>query len=360
MLFESRACAMKPYKIRNIEIAPGLVLAPMSGVTCSAFRRLIREFNPGSVGLVMSEFISVEGLTRTSRRSAEMLRFRESERPFAIQIFGYDINRMRDGALMAQDAGADIVDINCGCPAPKVVKRGGGCELMRQPNHLKEILAAIRKAISVPLTLKMRSGWDSASCNALQIARIAEGEGVEGLAVHGRTRVQLYRDQADWEVVEAVAASVKIPVCGSGDVVDFLSAQARARKGIAGLFIGRAALRNPSVFSSIMGQAIGKFGPQDDPYATGKLDQQLVLRILHRYSELLLEDFPESGCTGRFKQLVSQMCKGFHWRKALLLSNSFEEQRIFLQQLISNGGVGATLLNTDSSVADMLDTATVF
>src|SRR4029078_11364214 len=121
-----------------------------------------------------------------------------SERPFAIQIFGYDVDRMRDAALMCQDAGVDLVDINSGCPSPKVVKRGGGCELMRQPDHLGKIIHEVTRALSIPLTLKIRSGWDQNTRNALEVAKIAEAEGIEALAIHGRTRAQLYRGDADW------------------------------------------------------------------------------------------------------------------------------------------------------------------
>ncbi|MBN8550681.1 MAG: tRNA-dihydrouridine synthase [Deltaproteobacteria bacterium] len=304
------------FHIRNIPINPGLVLSPMSGVTCSAFRRLIKELNPGAVGLVISEFISVEGLTRQSDRSMAMMRFHPDERPYGIQIFGYDIERMRDAAIMAQDAGADLIDINCGCPAPKVVKKGGGCELMRQPEHLAQMFREVRKAVSIPLTMKMRSGWDEASRNALEIAKIAESEGLEGIAVHGRTRAQLYRGEADWSVVEAVAESVKVPVSGSGDVVDAASAQARKQGKVAGLFIGRAALWNPFVFSEICG------GKRYDL----RHERDLVLTVLERYLALLREEFHDRVVVGRFKQLVSQMCRGHEWRKDLCRAMKLQDQ----------------------------------
>jgi tRNA-dihydrouridine synthase B len=309
--------------IRNLEIKPGLVLAPMSGVTCSAFRTLIKELNPDSVGLVVSEFISVEGLTRESVRSRDMMRFREMERPFGIQIFGYDIQRMRDAALMVQDAGADLVDINCGCPAPKVVKRGGGCELMRQPEHLSKILHEVRKAVQIPLTLKMRSGWDETSKNSIDIARMAEAEGVESLAVHGRTRSQLYRGQADWSIVEAVADSVSIPVFGSGDVVDAKTAQERWRGKVAGLYIGRGAMENPLVFTQLAkGQA-----PEL------RHSERLVLGILLRYLELLRQDYPDKAVIGRFKQLVTQMCRGYAWRKDICRAMTLDEQMRILSAI---------------------------
>jgi tRNA-dihydrouridine synthase B len=312
---------IQSYAVRTIQVNPGLVLSPMSGVTTRPFRRLIKELNPGAVGLVVSEFVSVEGMTRGSRRTLEMMKFSEEERPYCVQIFGYDIDRMRDAALMVQDIGADIVDINCGCPAPKVVKRGGGCELMRQPDHLQMIIREVRKALTIPLTLKIRAGWDEGSRNAIEIARMAESEGIEALAVHGRTRAQLYRGSADWELVEKVADAVSIPVLGSGDVVDRASAEMRLKGKIAGLFIGRASMWNPLVFSEIL------TGDSN----TIKNDQRKMLSILFRYIELLQEDFPESSCAGKVKQLASQMCRGAQWRKNLLTLNTLDEQVNLLQ-----------------------------
>jgi tRNA-dihydrouridine synthase B len=314
---------IKSYNVRHIAIQPGLVLSPMSGVTTRAFRRLIKELNPGAVGLVVSEFVSVEGMTRGSRRTLEMMRFSEDERPYCVQIFGYDIERMRDAALMVQDIGADIVDINCGCPAPKVVKRGGGCELMRQPDHLRAIVREVRKAVSIPLTLKIRAGWDESSRNALEIAKMAESEGIEALAVHGRTRAQLYRGMADWDLVGVIADQLSIPVLGSGDVTDRDSAQERMRGKVSGLFIGRASMWNPLVFTEILSGEVH----------TLRGDHNRMVQILLRYSELLREDFQEGSCAGKLKQLASQMCRGAPWRKQLLTLNTLEQQLELLNRV---------------------------
>ena len=244
---------MKNLKIGNITFESDLVLAPMSGVTNSAFRRLIRTENGGSVGLVVTEFISIEGLTRSIPQTLRMLEFRPEERPISIQIFGYDIAKMADAALMVQDYGADIVDINCGCPVPKVVKRGGGCELMRQPEHLKSILTEVRKTVSIPLTLKIRAGWDENNKNAIDIALMAQDCGIDMLAVHGRTRSDLYRGQADWNLVGEVASKLTIPVIGSGDIIDAESADRARKLGVAGLMIGRGAILNPWIFKEVSG-----------------------------------------------------------------------------------------------------------
>lgn len=313
-------CVIKSYQIRHIQINPGLVLSPMSGVTTRPFRRLIKELNPGAVGLVVSEFVSVEGMTRGSQRTLEMMKFSEMERPYCVQIFGYDVDRMRDAALMVQDIGADLVDINCGCPAPKVVKRGGGCELMRQPEHLQKIIKEVKRAVSIPVTIKIRAGWDEGSRNAKDIALMAQGEGVEALAIHGRTRSQLYRGEADWDLVQEVAEELTIPVLGSGDVVCRKTAEERLRGKVAGLFIGRASMMNPFVFSEIL---------HDQPSRL-KGNHDLMLDVLFRYIELLREDFQESSCGGKFKQLASQMCRGAPWRKQLLTLNSIKDHENLL------------------------------
>ena len=215
------------FKIGNVELKTPLVLAPMSGVTNSCFRRLVLENNRDKLGLVVTEFISIEGLTRNNKQSLKMMDFRDEERPISVQIFGGEETRMLDAALMAQDRGADIVDINCGCPVPKVVKKGGGCELMRQPGKLFRMLSNVSNKLSVPLTLKIRAGWDNDSRNALEIATMAEEAGIKMLAIHGRTRTEGYRGIADWEIIGEVAERLSIPVIGSGDVIDYDSARTR-------------------------------------------------------------------------------------------------------------------------------------
>jgi tRNA-dihydrouridine synthase B len=305
------------YKIRDIDIKPGLVLSPMSGVTSLPFRQLILDLNPHAIGMTVTEFISVEALTRQVPRSLAMTRRYAGEKTFAIQIFGHDINRMRDAALMAEDAGADIVDINSGCPAPKVVRKGGGCELMRQPLHLAQILRSVRGAISVPLTIKFRSGWDQSSLNALEIAKISQEEGVEAITVHGRTRAQLYRGDADWQVVSEIAELLKIPVCGSGDIFSIEDVAKRLNNTkIAGIFIGRGAISNPYVFSNLVEGGINK-KISDNPL--------LALKIFQDYTALLCEHFQKSSVPGKIKQLASQTLKGITWRKGILSVSSYQE-----------------------------------
>src|SRR6266403_101129 len=195
-------------KIGNVTITPNLALAPMAGVTDSSFRRLIKEL--GGVGLIVTEFISVEGITRGNMRTHRMMKFLPEERPLSIQIFGYSDERMV--------AAAEIVDINCGCPAKKVVNGGGGSSLLRDLPQLEKILRRVRKAVSIPLTMKIRTGWDDSSINAVEVARLIEDCGGDMVAIHGRTRAQGYSGQANWDVIAAVKLAVSIPVIGCGDI----------------------------------------------------------------------------------------------------------------------------------------------
>lgn len=293
----------------------------MSGVTNSAFRRLVRGLNPQAVGLLVSEFISVEGLTRGNGQSLRMMAYREEERPISIQIFGHEVTRMADAARMVEQAGADIVDINCGCPVPKVVKKGGGCELMRQPEHLAEILRAVRSAVTIPVTVKIRAGWDLRSRNAVDIARLAEDCGVDMIAVHGRTRQEQYRGSADWSVVSDVVRSVGIPVVGSGDVVDAAGVIRSFESGCAGIMIGRGALANPWIFSDITGDLAGRARPIRTPSE--------VLTMLRSYGDILLEELSEKAALGRLKQVSSQATRlirgSASLRRELCCSSSFAE-----------------------------------
>src|SRR6185295_2461985 len=176
--------------IGSVPISPNLVLAPMAGVTDSWFRRLIKELD--GVGLIVTEFISGEGITRGNLSTHRMMRFLPEERPLSIQIFGHDEERMAMAAELIEEAGADIVDINCGCPAKKVVKGGGGSSLLRDLPQLEKILRRVRRAVAIPLTMKIRTGWDDDSINAVGVARLIEECGGKMVAIHGRTRMQGY------------------------------------------------------------------------------------------------------------------------------------------------------------------------
>ena len=311
---------MKPFKIRNIEINPPMILSPMAGVTDYTFRRLIKR--RGGVGLVVSEFISVEGLTRHNPKSKRQMRFDEEERPFAVQIFGGQVERMAMGAEMAEEVGADILDINCGCPAPKVVKHGGGSGLLRDLPRLETILKEIKKSITIPLTLKMRVGYSDSTINAVEVAKMAEQCGVEHIQVHGRTKEQGYKGLANWDHIRAVKEAVSIPVSGNGDITTIEYGMQKWRESnVDGILIGRGAMQNPWIFRQFNDVLNGR-----EPYQPDLAEKKSVLL---EFFGMCREEMPEIVALGKMKQLAGQFTKGLvggaQFRQTLYHSHSADE-----------------------------------
>src|SRR5688500_14561906 len=234
-------------KIGNVDLPSPFVVAPMAGMTDSAFRRLVKRH--GGCGLVVTEMVSSEGLVRGIDRTLEYAEYTEEERPVSIQIFGGDPEKMAAAAQIVEGMGADIVDVNMGCPVPKIAKHNAGCSLMREPAHAAAVIRAMTRAVKIPVTVKMRAGWDATEVNAPDLARRIEDAGAAAVAVHGRTAAQSYSGSSDWDLIATVAAGVNIPVFGSGDCVEPQQLVDRvSATGVAGVLVGRGALRNPWIF----------------------------------------------------------------------------------------------------------------
>jgi nifR3 family TIM-barrel protein len=237
-------------QVGTVQLASPLVVSPMAGMTDTAFRRLVKRH--GGCGLVVTEMVSSEGLVRGIDRTLEYAEYTEEERPVSIQIFGGDPDKMAEAARIVEGMGADIVDVNMGCPVPKISKHHAGCSLMRQPDHAATIIAAMVKAVSIPVTVKMRKGWDDHEQTAPDVAQRVEDAGAAAITIHGRTAKQSYSGAADWEFVARVAGALTIPVFGSGDCVEpghIVERLAGPDQGVSGVFVGRGVLRNPWILA---------------------------------------------------------------------------------------------------------------
>ncbi len=224
-----------------------LILAPMAGITQLPFRRLAKE---AGCALVVTEMVSSKGLVQGGKKTAEFLKSHPAERPLSAQIFGADPEVMKEAAQIVQAQGADIVDINLGCSVRKVVKQGAGVALMREPKRLETILKAVRKAVSLPFTVKIRSGWQPSGDEAITAGRIAENAGVDALAIHPRTALQGFGGRADWSLIARLKDRLSIPVIGNGDVCtpdDVVKMQRET--GCDAVMIGRASIGNPWIFA---------------------------------------------------------------------------------------------------------------
>ncbi|HIT89293.1 MAG TPA: tRNA dihydrouridine synthase DusB [Candidatus Merdenecus merdavium] len=238
------------FKIGNIQLKNDLILGPMAGVTDLPFRLLCKE---QGVGLMYMEMISAKALLYENKNTEGLLEIRPEESPISLQLFGSDPYIISEMAKRIEDRPFDILDINMGCPVPKVVNNGEGSALMKQPKLISEIVTKTVKAIQKPVTVKIRKGFDDTCINAVEIAKIIEDSGASAVAVHGRTREEYYSGTADWKIIKKVKENVSIPVIGSGDVIDGKSAKAmKEETGCDGIMIARGARGNPWIFSEIL------------------------------------------------------------------------------------------------------------
>ena len=292
MLFEQ-------LQIRDVNVRPAHILAPMAGITDTVFRRFIKRL--GGCGLIMTEFVSSEGMLRQNLKSKRFLYYTEEERPITAQIFGADADRLAEAASMIEDLGFDMIDLNLGCPAKKVVKCGGS-GLLRDLPALENILRKIRAAVTIPFTIKIRIGWSDDEIVAVPVARMAEQCGVEAVAVHGRTRVQGFSGRARWDVIAEVKQAVRIPVIGNGDVLTPGDARALAEATRCdAVMIGRAAPTNPWIFRQMQDYFAG--GSYREP---SEADRYALIR--EYYAMLVAEEIP--GSIGKMKQFASWFTHG--------------------------------------------------
>src|SRR5688500_11263538 len=246
-----------PTKIGSIELGSPLVVAPMAGMTDTAFRRLVKR--QGGCGLVVTEMVSSEGLVRGIDRTLEYAEYTEEERPVSIQIFGGDPAKMAAAAQIVEGMGADIVDVNMGCPVPKIAKHNAGCSLMREPEHAASVIGAMAKAVRIPVTVKMRAGWNDKARNAPELAKMVQDAGAAAVTIHGRTAEQSYTGSADWDLVSRVAQNLSIPVLGSGDCIEPEEVIERLQRvPVAGVLVGRGVLRNPWILAQAADIAAGR------------------------------------------------------------------------------------------------------
>lgn len=240
---------MSTLRIGNVTLKNNVILAPMAGVTDLPFRILCRE---QGAGMVCMEMVSAKAIYYGNKNTEQLLEIHPEEMPASLQLFGSDADIISEMAKRIEERPFAVLDLNMGCPVPKVVNNGEGCALMKDPGLVERILTKLVKAVEKPVTVKIRKGFDEEHVNAVEIARIAESCGVAAVAVHGRTRAQYYSGRADWDIIAAVKDAVKIPVIGNGDVTDAESAQAMLRgTSCDGVMIGRAAQGNPWIFREV-------------------------------------------------------------------------------------------------------------
>jgi tRNA-dihydrouridine synthase B len=336
-------------KIGPVDLPSPFAIAPMAGMTDTAFRRLVKRH--GGCGLVVTEMVSSEGLVRGIDRTLEYAEYTEEERPVSIQIFGGDPEKMAAAAQIVEGMGADIVDVNMGCPVPKIAKHNAGCSLMREPAHAASVIRSMARAVKIPVTVKMRAGWNDAERNAAMLARMVEDAGAAAIAVHGRTAAQSYSGSADWSLVAGIAQNLSIPVLGSGDCVEPHQIVDRLNEGVDGVLVGRGVLRNPWILA------------QAADIVAGRPPRELTLeargRFLLEYIDLLVTERvrePE-GFRHRADRVESRAADDRHDRWVI---NKVRALASWYTKGLENGSQLRTSINSTETLDDLRRLITAF
>jgi len=284
-----------------------VILAPLAGITNLPFRLLAKE---AGCGLVTSEMVSADGLVHGARNAFDLLRSRPAEKPLAVQLFGSDPAVMAEAAAIVEGSGADLLDINFGCAVKKVIKTGSGAALMRTPQRAEALLRAVRQAVRIPLTIKIRSGWDGSGRQALALGEIAEACGVNAVTLHPRTASQKFSGRADWEVIAALKRHLSIPVIGNGDITCAEdAARMLSETGCDAVMVGRQAIGYPRIFTEIGLRLRGEAAPADTIAHR--------IEVLRRYTQLTVECFGRENATRLLRRRLGWFVKGMRNGAAL-------------------------------------------
>lgn len=316
--------------IGNVKIKKTAALAPMASVADRAFRTLCKKFG---AAYVTGEMASSKGLCYSDRKTAELLEVSQNERPMAVQLFGDDPDFMARAAVKCSEYKPDIIDINMGCPVPKVAGNGCGSALMKRPETASDIVKAVSQAVDIPVTVKIRKGWDDNNINAVEFAGLMEKSGAKAIAVHGRTRAQMYHGKADWEIIKQVKRSVSVPVLGNGDVTDAKScAEMYEQTGCDLVMIGRGAYGNPWIFRQIDEYlSSGKILPEPDIYER--------MQVMISHAELICR-FKGEGGLREARKHAAWYVKGLkgaaEYRRDCGKISSMEDVRKLAEKVISS------------------------